>query len=354
MEVTSSDSEPARDLSPHELPWVTVLLPVYNGEQYVTQAIESILAQSHRSFEFLIMDDGSTDDTPDILARYAARDSRIRVVRHANIGQPATLNKGLSLARYDWVAIMDHDDISLPLRLEKELEMIRRVPEARLIGTWAREINAQGIEIGLRCTGPTTAAEFQAIDAGNLRVPLTHPSVMMHRKTVLDLGGYDAAFGPSADTELWTRVARKSAIVVVPEVLHLYRIHGHSMSFREMFEQREMLRWILDRDQSRRNERPVKTLDEFRSTRRPWHLLRWREGRQDLFWFFRSYCLLAVAEQKRGRAMLLALCAACVAPTNALCLIKRQLLSIFDKKRKSRKPDVNKTVSTCPTDGSPR
>src|SRR4029453_11062975 len=91
--------------------WVTVLMPVYNGERYVAQAIESVLGQTHRRFEFLILDDGSTDATPRILAEYAARDERIRVVHHANIDQPATLNRGLALARHDWVAILDHDDV---------------------------------------------------------------------------------------------------------------------------------------------------------------------------------------------------------------------------------------------------
>lgn len=305
--------------------WVTVVMPVHNGERYVARAIESVLGQTHRAFEFLILDDGSTDRTPYILAHYAARDGRIRIARHANIGQPATLNRGLRLARHEWVAIMDHDDVCLPGRLEQQVSALARVPEARLVGTWAKEVNAAGVEIGVRCTGPTTAEEFQALDAAGRRVPLTHPSVLMHRQTVLALGGYDPTFRSAADTELWTRVARKNAIVVVPEPLILYRIHHKSMSFRNMFEQREMLRVILARDQARRRGRPVPSLAQFRAARPLWRIRLWRERQHDLFWFFRSYCLLAVAEGKIVLSAAFAICAAAVAPHNAMRLARRRL-----------------------------
>jgi len=300
-------------------------MPVYNGERYVAQAVESVLRQTHRSFEFLIMDDGSTDDTPPILAQYSARDARIRVVRHANIGQPATLNRGLELASHDWVAIIDHDDVWLPRRLEQQLALLARVPEARLVGTWAKEINAAGAEIGARCSGPTSAEEFRALDAAGERVPLTHPSVLMHRPTILALGGYDAAFGSAADTELWTRVARQNVILVVPEPLVLYRIHKQSMSFRNMFEQREMLRWILARDQARRRCQPVPAIATLRAARQRWRPQGWRERQHDLFWFFRSHCLLAAAEGKRFSAVGLAVCAAVVAPHNAMRVVRRRL-----------------------------
>jgi len=308
------------------LPWVTVLMPVYNGERYVAQAIESVLGQTHRAFEFLIMDDGSTDDTPRILAEYATRAKCIRVVRHANMDQPATLNRGLQLARYDWVAIIDHDDVCLPQRLERQIAVLADVPEARLIGTWVKEINAAGVEIGTRCSGPTSAEEFRALNAAGRRVPLTHPSVLMHRPTILALGGYDPAFGSSADTELWTRVATENAIVVVPEPLVLYRIHSQSMSFRRMFEQREMLRWILARDRARRRGRSVPSFAEFRAARPLWRTRRWRERQHDLFWFFRSYCLLSSGEGNSLTAAALALCAAAVAPYNAMRLGRRRLL----------------------------
>jgi len=307
-------------------PWVTVLMPVYNGERYVRGAIESVLAQTHRRFEFLIMDDGSTDGTPGILAEYASADPRIRVERHANMDQPATLNRGLSLARHDWVAIIDHDDIWLPERIERQLEAVQREPEARVVGCWATEINARGRALRNRTLGPTSCAEFRTLRAAGQRVPLVHPSVLMHRPSVLALGGYDPVFGSAADTELWTRVAAAHAIVVVPEPLVLYRIHAGSMSFRRMFEQREMLRLIVERDRARlHGQAPIPTLDGFRAARRPWSACWWAEMQQDLFWFFRSSYLLAAAQGWRLAAAALALCAGAIAPGNALRLARRLL-----------------------------
>ena len=303
--------------------WVTVLMPVFNGAAYVAKAIESVLGQSHPRFELLIVDDGSTDATVRIVAAFAARDSRIRVLRHANVDQPATLNRGLAEARHDWVAILDHDDVCLPRRLERLLAARARAPEARVVGSWVHEINSAGAVIGQRRVGPTSVEEFRALDARGGRVPLTHPSVMLHRPTILALGGYDPAFGSSADTELWTRVARAHPIVVVPEPLLLYRIHRQSMSFRRMFEQREMLRWILARDEARRAGRELPSRAAFRSVRSWWRPQRWGERRHDLFWYFRSYCLLAKAEGRAIPAAALAVCAATVAPQNAIRRVRR-------------------------------
>lgn len=308
----------------HPFP-VTVLMPVFNGERYVEAAIESVLAQTHGHFEFLILDDGSTDTTPRILSHYAKRDERVRVFRHENMDQPATLNRGLALARHDWVAIMDHDDICVPQRLERQVQGLFQQPEARVIGSWAIEINAAGKSLRARATGPTTVEEFRELHASGSRVPLIHPSVLMHRPTILALGGYDPAFGASADTELWTRVAHRHAIVVVPEPLLLYRIHGQSMSIRRLFEQREMLRCIMQRDQARRRSEPVPTLEEYRSMRPIWKPRRWLDLRHDLFWFFRSYCLLAASEGSLPKAAAYAVCAAAVSPANATRLVQRQL-----------------------------
>jgi glycosyltransferase involved in cell wall biosynthesis len=308
-----------------ELPGVTVLMPVYNGERYVAQAIESVLAQTYQEFEFLIMDDGSTDGTPRILADYAARDPRIRVQRHANMDQPATLNRGLQLAKHDWVAIIDHDDVCLPHRLQRQLEALVRTPEARLVGSWALEINAVGERLRERRMGPATAAEFREARRRGERIPLVHPSVLLHRPTVLELGGYDPAFGSSADTELWTRLALEHVIIVVQEPLVLYRIHSQSMSFRRLFEQRAMLRLIVARDQARQRRDPVPTMEQLRIERRWWSRQRLAELRHDLFWFFRSYCLLSSGEGSRLRAAGLAVCAAAVSPGNAIRLAKRQM-----------------------------
>jgi glycosyltransferase involved in cell wall biosynthesis len=302
---------------------VTVLMPVYNGERYLAEAIESVLAQTHPHFELLIIDDGSTDRTAEILDRYAARDARIRVFHQENVDQPATLNRGLELARYDWVAILDHDDVCLPERLARQVEMLEHEPEARIVGTWAIEISATGEPLQLRSQGPETVDEFHKWHAEGRRVPLIHPSVMMHRATILALGGYDPIFSASADSELWTRVAMHHPIVVVPEPLLLYRIHRQSMSFQRVFEQRERLRWIHVRDEARRGGRPVPSTDNLH----PSWSERLRQRHHDLFWLVRSQYWLAVSEHKRWAAAALAVSAGLLAPQKAIRGARRWLAS---------------------------
>ena len=124
-------------------PRVTVLMPVYNAERFLREAIDSILGQSFKHFEFLIIDDGSTDASADIIASY--RDSRIRFVRNrTNLGITPTLNKGIALASCELIARMDADDISHPQRLQKQFGYMKRNPECALLSSWARVISEDG------------------------------------------------------------------------------------------------------------------------------------------------------------------------------------------------------------------
>lgn len=244
--------------------WMTVLMPVYNGEEFVHQAIDSILAQTHREFEFLIINDGSLDSTKEILDDYARRDARIRVIHQSNIDQPATLNRGLAEATHDWVAIIDHDDISRPLRLERQAAAIRQNPDVRAIGTYGYEITSNGTRLGLMAFGPTTVSEFRTRRAVNGWMSFIHASVVMHRPTALALGGYREAFGAAADSDLWSRIADDNPIIVVPEYLVDYRVHVNSMSFNRFFDQQRTVRWINACQIARRSGKPEPSLDELR------------------------------------------------------------------------------------------
>lgn len=256
-----------------ELPPVSVVMPVYNGERYVAEAIDSILAQTHQDFEFLIIDDGSTDRTGRILAAYASRDPRIRVITQPNQGQPAALNRALALARHDWVAILDHDDISLPYRLERQLHAIMANPDIRVLGSYAIEIDLSGRVVGYQAYGPTTEAELLALQAANRLLVLIHPSVMMHRPTILALGGYDAAFAAAEDVELWSRVAKNHLVLTLPEPLVRYRIHSGSMSFNRFFTGQRSLRWLSAQQEALRHGQPVPSLSEHLRTEQGWRAL---------------------------------------------------------------------------------
>jgi glycosyltransferase involved in cell wall biosynthesis len=242
--------------------WLTVLMPVYNGERFVSEAINSILEQTYPWFEFLIINDGSTDSTASILDAFADRDSRIRVIHQSNIDQPATLNRGLHEASHDWVAIIDHDDISRPQRLERQVLAIQQSPEVRAVGTFGYEITSDGTFLGEMAFGPTNVREYAARRSRNEWMSFIHASVVMHRPTVLALGGYREAFGSAADSDLWSRVADENPIIVVPEYLVDYRVHLNSMSFKRFFEQQRTVRWIHACQAARRIGDAEPTLEE--------------------------------------------------------------------------------------------
>lgn len=211
------------------MPTVTILMSVYNGLPYVREAVESVLAQDYTDYEFLILDDASTDESVKCVQSY--KDPRIRLLRNArNIGQAESLNRGLREARGRFVARMDQDDVCIPHRLARQVASLESSHDLAVLGSWGYRIDPRGNRTG-RCRG-------QIKDTGALvgqfllmRCLLLHPSVMFRRDAVLGAGGYNAEFAPSEDYELWTRLAgRGYKVAVQPEVLILYREHERQQS----------------------------------------------------------------------------------------------------------------------------
>lgn len=205
-------------------PKVTVLMPVYNGEKYLRPAVESILGQTLTDFEFLIIDDGSTDRSVEIIRSYD--DPRIRLVHNeTNQKLIATLNKGFALARGQYLARMDSDDISLPQRLEKQAAFMDQHPEVGVCGTWAKRINDAGEVLG-RWQTPTGK------DLAKLLwrpTPVIHPSAFI-RAGIYRQFSYNPEYAEAEDYELWLRVAEKTKLHNLPEYLLLYRVHSESIT----------------------------------------------------------------------------------------------------------------------------
>lgn len=201
-------------------PKVTVLMPVYNGEKYLRPAIDSILRQSHKDFEFLLIDDGSTDASPDICGSY--RDSRIRLVSNQrNLGLIATLNRGLELAGGEYVARMDCDDVSLPQRLERQVDFMDRNPEVGISGTWFEKLSGRKREIVRPPFDDPTIRFFLVFD--NI---FLHSSMFL-RRAFLNTHGlrYHPDYKYTEDFELWVRCADHTRLANLPEVLVRYRYH---------------------------------------------------------------------------------------------------------------------------------
>jgi glycosyltransferase involved in cell wall biosynthesis len=206
---------------------VSVVLPVYNGSQYLRQSIESILQQSYRNFELIIINDGSQDDSQKIIDSYS--DSRIRSFKQANIGLAATLNKAISLARGRWIARQDQDDVSFPERLTKQVHFMITHPGCAMVGT-AAQIWVDETKTDRFHRHPCSDSELRAgLVFYNYFV---HSSVLLDKSVLESIGGYttDPARQPPEDYELWCRIARKHPVRNLPDILLAYREVGSSMS----------------------------------------------------------------------------------------------------------------------------
>ncbi len=208
-------------------PLITVLMPVYNGSRYVRQAIESVLAQTYPDFEYLIIDDGSTDATRDIILSYS--DPRIKLFKNDhNIGLIKTLNRGLSLAKGQYIARQDHDDISHPTRLEKQVNFLNQHPQVVLLGTAVNNIDEHGNKnnsYGCFVASGDFALRWQTIFDN----PFVHSTVMMRAQTVRALGGYDEHFIACEDYDLFSRCVSEYKTTNLKEVLVDYRYHQASV-----------------------------------------------------------------------------------------------------------------------------
>jgi cellulose synthase/poly-beta-1,6-N-acetylglucosamine synthase-like glycosyltransferase len=198
-------------------PDISVVMAVFNAARFLRPAIESILAQTHGDFEFIIVDDGSTDDTAKIAASYS--DPRIRFVAQAHKGLVATLNHGVQLARGEFVARMDGDDLSHPRRLQKQLEFMRAHPQCAVVGTTYEVIyenaRSQRVEAVL-LDDEDIRAEILA------RNPFAHGSVMM-RRAALELPEVYRDIPSAEDWDLWLRLSQRWRLANLPEVLYSWR-----------------------------------------------------------------------------------------------------------------------------------
>ena len=188
---------------------ISVLLCVYNGEKWLQACIESILNQTYKDFEFIIINDGSKDSTLSIIKKYALIDKRIKLINHKNIGLTRSLNKGLIKAKGDWIARIDCDDISQPRRLELQLKYVLK-ENVGIVGCQCKMICNSSSKIK-NIIGPTTNYKILK-NLKRQKKFFSHSSVLFNKKLVLKLGGYRECMKRSQDYDLWLRIAEVSRI----------------------------------------------------------------------------------------------------------------------------------------------
>jgi len=209
------------------MPKVTVLMAVYNGERYLREAIESVLSQTFADFEFLILNDGSTDSSAAIVRSYS--DRRIRLIdNQRNVGLARSLNQGLELAQGTYVARQDADDISDPDRLARQVSFLETHADVALVGTWYQKIDAGGQVIGRR---QPPCEHIEICWSLLFFCPFAHTAVMLRKDPVLEqVGFYNAALTYSMDYELWFRIAARMPVANLGEYLLRVRSSPWSMT----------------------------------------------------------------------------------------------------------------------------
>jgi glycosyltransferase involved in cell wall biosynthesis len=212
---------------------VSVLIGCWNNAATLRAAADSILTQTLGDLELVIVDDGSTDATPQLAAELADADGRVRYLGLPHMGISGSLNAGLRAAKAPFVAFQDADDWSEPSRLERELEVLERRPEVVVVGCRMREVDGSGAELAPR----TSFAAGDVNDALMRFNPIPNSCAMVRRDAVLDAGGFNPRYRYAMDYDLWLRLAERGTIVTIDEPLAVRVMSGANVAARKEWAQ---------------------------------------------------------------------------------------------------------------------
>jgi glycosyltransferase involved in cell wall biosynthesis len=209
------------------MPKVSVLMPMFNSEKYIGMAVESILNQTFKDFELIILNDGSTDNSKKIVESYS--DSRIILIENTqNQGLARTRNRLISEAKGAFLAWLDSDDIALPQRLQIQVDFLEKNPNHALVASWARIIGSNNLPTGNFVKSYIPNTDLSAL---LLFVNYIVQSSVMLRRNLLPDEHYNLDFPPTEDYELWVRIAKKHPIAILNDILVDYRVHDSNISF---------------------------------------------------------------------------------------------------------------------------
>ena len=268
--------------SMHE-PLISVLMSVRNGMPYVDLTVHSILAQTFTDWEFIIVDNASTDSSRDVIARISTTEPRITLLHSAkDLGHSGALNLGLQHCRGTWVARIDADDIALPDRLERQVEFLRNNPDVKVASCLAYYINSNGVRVGKSFHDLTTREAFARYMRENLAIGILHPGAVIDRTELKQVGGYRQEYGPANDIDLWARLCERGVLILVQEeYLVEYRVHKGSETAQDFGDSRLRYQWARDCMRARRQGRPEPAWETYVDDRlhAPWwkRLNRWRK-----------------------------------------------------------------------------
>jgi glycosyltransferase involved in cell wall biosynthesis len=210
---------------------ISVVTPVYNTEKYIVETIESILGQTFQDFEFILVDDCSTDKTVEIIESYAKKDKRIKLYRNEkNLGIAGNRNKGVSLAKGKYIVWMDADDISMKDRLELQYDFMESHPKVGICGGFLQFFDYTG-DKGIRKYAPDDASLRKTIFRYS---PVAQPSAIIRKSCLDEAGKYDLAWPPAEDLDMSFRIGSKHELANIQKVLIRYREHPNSATFSKL------------------------------------------------------------------------------------------------------------------------
>lgn len=315
-------------------PTVSILIPANNAGRFIEETLVSVLAQTFTDFECLVINDGSTDHTAEVVERFLA-DPRFRLINLAKVGLCAALNHGISLCRASLIARMDADDVMFPERLAVQVAYMHEKPEIAGCSSDFWLINETGFRIGeVRCPLTSTDAIERHLRAGG-QVIYSHPTVMYRREIVLGVGGYRSEYFPSEDVDLFVRMLEIGKPVLnLPTALIKVRVHAASVSSTSAVRQFRMNKLIFLNLAARRRGIPVMTTERFFSDMNSTVGLRKFLGRLELAAFVLHR--KAAREKTNKRRLLgssLFVAAIVLNPYDAYKKMVRRLLNRVDRDR---------------------
>ncbi|BAY66033.1 family 2 glycosyl transferase [Calothrix brevissima NIES-22] len=230
---------------------ISVIMPVWNSERYLAEAVESVINQTFTDFELIALNDGSTDQSLQILKNFAQQDQRIKVISYEHQGYSPLLNLGLSMAKGEYIARMDSDDICTPERFEKQVEFLDNHLDYVAVGAQALRIDPEG--------DPIAYIDFpldnDAIDTSQMngKGKIMHPASMIRKKVLLEINGYRPEFEPGEDYDLFLRLAEVGKLANLPDVLLKYRMHTKNVTVKKKEHHQQVKQQALQEAYERRN-----------------------------------------------------------------------------------------------------
>lgn len=307
---------------------ISVVMPAFNSSNFIAKAIESILNQTFQDFELILVDDGSTDNTLEIMTHYKQQNNRIQIIQSKHVGCSSARNLGINQSKFPWIAVMDADDIALPNRLARQIEAANANPKVVAWGTYVYHVNLKEEILSIQKHGLLTEEEYYAqMKRGDVPFVI-HPTSLIKKEILLRVGGYDPKFSDADDFELFDRLSDYGPILVIPEPLLLYRLHSQSVSMNKYFIRDLLIKYVYRRRSLQIKGEEVVDLDQFiRNYKQLPFLLRTKHYLNNLSQFWYRKAGVFFSEKQYLQATLYLSMVIVVNPLYAIPRIWRQRLS---------------------------